>query len=387
MSDFINPYQAPLTSSLEPAIPPPSTVVPVRLDFQGHLTQQHYQDAVKHAGIRQDYKAVLRRRSVFALVLFAVLFFFAFNTNQGGRLLNALLSGSLLLTGLLVVVFRHYHLVTKRIPACQLIRGDVTGWIDQDTMVVIAEHYRSYHPIDSLVSAAVDDSMVVLSFGREQFFFHPLSFDFFSDPEQARLVAADLNHLYPPAKPIAVDDRKLEPPESTLYFPPPEQSIAFSGPFHLDALKGSRFYRASQKDSYWNLLSVLFMVVCTISSLGILFGSFSGVLVLGMVWFAILFGLLWLKNFLRKRQAKQKGRQVLWNSVGWIGASGFMSATTVGQSQSNWDYFDHVEITTAAIVLYPHTFDGCAHLVGREQFADDEPWEAACELVRSGMRD
>ncbi|MEM6366626.1 MAG: hypothetical protein AAF745_19525, partial [Planctomycetota bacterium] len=240
MTNPINPYQAPAASELEPTVPTPSSIIGRRLDFKGTVTRQLYRDAIQRCGIRVDYRSVMGRAQIIFFGFFVLMLLAGFNSNPNAFFVNALLAAGCLILGVVVVAFRQNYFLLNRVPACQLIVGDVQGWIDRDVVFVSSEHHRSYFSTDSLVSAAVDDSMLVLSFGREHFFFHVLPFEFFSDPQHARAVAADLKHWHPPVKPILLDERKLEPPAEPMHFAAPEQHVPFAGPFSLDALRGSR---------------------------------------------------------------------------------------------------------------------------------------------------
>ena len=61
MSESPNPYQAPLTDSVEASqATEPGDFIPGRMEFRSEITPQHHRDAVVKAGIRKEYRHTSR---------------------------------------------------------------------------------------------------------------------------------------------------------------------------------------------------------------------------------------------------------------------------------------------------------------------------------------
>lgn len=389
MSEPINPYQAPPGESLgEASKPVPSACIPQRLSFQGCVTRQMHRRAVTRAGIRTDY--LTTRMIVFAIVTFVALVFLAValisgNVTAGGRL-SAFLAAALMVIGIWLFQFHHQFLIAKHIPDYQFVVGEIHGWLDPNDLVIESDDFRFVCPVDQMVGSACDGTLWAITFHKTCTFWQTLGIAMFDDPQLARAVAGDLQHLYPAQKPQLFDARVLQPPEQEFRWTAGAEAVHYAGSLYQDAAHGSQLIKVTRRVARrsWLLLGLMFC--CLVVGISFLTGLDWGYFIVLCLWMFVVIAAIYFNLWKARRKSMSEGRVALWYSKGWLDEWGYTSMTTLGQMQMRWSFIDHFEITEDAILLYPHEFDACACLVGRSQFSDQESWDRACQIVLQGMQ-
>ncbi|MEO1619186.1 MAG: hypothetical protein AAFV88_25280, partial [Planctomycetota bacterium] len=364
-----NPYQAPLEEPARAAAVQPGDLIDSELTFDGQVSSADHVSAVKEARIRVDYRPLqwmITRTGLFivsGIVVISLL-------NQTMLTWRLLVAGGVAFVSLLMLRLPTHRFHLEMLPSLQFTRGQISGRLDSETLHIKSDGFESSSPLASLVGCATSNDLLVLSFHRTYLFWYAIPFDSFQSPEKARQVATELVRFFPAHTPQP-ELRLLEQPEAQRVFDPQPDAIHFSGALTSQELQGSRFMRLQKSLSKRNWIRSAVFASLLLLSVVFALDAPPFAALFGGLWILIVLALRWLRKILHSKRTQVDGKTVLWRSAGWLDEYGYVSQTALGQSRFRWDYFQHHEVTSDAIALYPTSNQLVGCMIGRGQFQHD----------------